>query len=941
MDGKNGLKILYSNVQSMVNKIGELRAVIEMEKPDVVVLTETWTNEAISDAYIQLNGFEMVARRDRQDTTGGRGGGIVVFVRGVQAWNEEVETTFNQCAHIKLENGKKEINLYVVYRSPNSSKENDAELCQWVKTVSGHGENIIIGDFNFPGIGWESGTSDAKGRCFYETCMDAFITQHVQEATHNSGNLLDLVLTSDEDMVREVRMLGKIGSSDHEAMMVDMGTGATSEAEERWMRNYDRGDYKKMRQEVNLNWDIEFEGLGVEERWNRMEEVIESAMEKCIPWKKLSANRRPRWITGDIQRLIREKRKAWTRWKRNRSEMEKANYKKLEARVKKAIRNSKKSLEKAVAKNAKSDPKTFFAYINSCRETRAKIGPIRDESGNVMTDPRKQAERFNEHYASVFTRSTTAPPRKERVTEIKIEDVEFTTETIKNLIEGLEERSSPGPDGLNNRILKELKDVISYPLYALFRKSLDDGIVPRGWKDSVISPIYKKGNKSAPINYRPVNLTSNVCKLMERVLKRGIEDHLEGNVTKNSQHGFRRGRSPLTNLVEFIDKITKWIDEGKCVDVVYFDFSKAFDKVCHERLMVKLEAAGVCGKVQGWIREWLTERRQCVKVDGAMSAWKPVESSTPQGTVLGGTLFNVYVDDVDDDVVGFVRKFADDTKEASVVENEEDAEQLQRDIDAMAKWASEWEMCFNVEKCKVLHLGRNNRRFRYRLGNVEIQEANEEKDLGVWFDVSMKPSIMCERAAKDANKALGMIARTFHYRTKDVLIPLYKTFVRPKLEYASVAWSPWLAKDISELEKVQRRMMRMVVGVEGRKYEERLEAVGLTTLSERRARGDMVETFKTLKGANRVDKEKWFQLQEEESRPTRANANIVDGESVKKREVIVPQRANLEIRKNFFTVRVADAWNSLPDAVKASVSVNGFKNAYDGWRRTQKHEFGS
>ena len=941
MDRENGMKLLYANMQSMMNKMGELRALIDMERPDVVVLTETWTNNSVNDAFVQLKGFEMVVRCDRRDTMGGRGGGIAVYAKGVHAWSENVETTFNQCAHVKIKNKKQMLNLYVVYGSPNSTRENDAELCEWVRKMPSNEVKIIMGDFNYPGIQWDNGTSNARGREFYETCMDAFLTQHVQGETHRSGNTLDLVLTSDEDMVKEIKMIGKIGSSDHEAMLVDLCVGATLEAKEKWMRDYGRGDYEQMRRALDIDWNVEIGGVGVEEMWQRIERKIEEVSEAFIPWKKISPNHQPRWLTGDVRRLMKEKRKAWAKWKKTRSEVDKSTYKELEGKVKKVIRNRKKAVEKSVARNAKTNPKSFFSYINGCRVARTKVGPIKDENGDVIMDPKEQAERFNEHYASVFTRSTIAPPCKEPVTEEKIEDVDFSVETVKNLIDGLKERASPGPDGINNRVLKETRDIIAYPLFRLFRKSLDEGIVPRGWKDSIISPIYKKGKKSEPVNYRPVNLTSNVCKLMERVLKRSIEDHLEKKVTKNSQHGFRPGRSPLTNLVEFGGKITEWVDEGRSVDVVYFDLSKAFDKVCHERLVVKLEAAGVCGLIQKWIREWLSERRQAVRVDGMVSSWTEVKSSTPQGTVLGGTLFTVYIDDVDDDVTGFFRKFADDTKGANIVENRNDADRMQQDINAMMEWGRKWEMSFNVEKCKVLHIGRNNRRFQYRMGDIEMQVADEEKDLGVWFDSSLKPSTQCEKAAKEANAALGMITRSFHYRTKDVLIPLYKTFVRPKLEHASVVWSPWLVKDQQELEKVQKRVMRMVVGVEGSSYEERLERVGLTTLVERRTRGDMVETFKTLRGMNRVEKGEWFVIQEEETRPTRANARVVEGEIVKKREVLVPQRYNLEIRKNFFTVRVPEEWNRLPDVVKASASVNGFKNAYDKWKRTKNSETGS
>ena len=201
------------------------------------------------------------------------------------------------------------------------------------------------------------------------------------------------------------------------------------------------------------------------------------------------------------------------------------------------------------------------------------------------------------------------------------------------------------------------------------------------------------------------------------------------------------------------------------------------------------------------------------------------------------------------------------------------------------------------------------------MDGIKLQAAEEEKDLGVWYSTSMKPAIQCEKAAKDANAALGMITRSFHYRTKEVLIPLYKTFVRPMLEYAVGAWRPWQQGDIDSIEKVQKRVMRMVSNARGAGYEERLSEVGLTTLEERRARGDMVETFKTLSGMNRVVASEWFDMQEEEARPTRANAVVVEGEMVRKKKVLVGQRANLEVRKNFFTVRVANEWNRLPPAL--------------------------
>ena len=320
-------------------------------------------------------------------------------------------------------------------------------------------------------------------------------------------------------------------------------------------------------------------------------------------------------------------------------------------------------------------------------------------------------------------------------------------------------------------------------------------------------------------------------------------------------------------------------------------------------------------------------------VDGMESDWELVGSSVPQGTVLGGILFILFVNDIDVDVVAFLRKFADDTKIAKVVETENDAVALQRDVDTLVEWARKWEMTFNVEKCKVLHVGRRNKKFEYRMGDVVLSQTTVEKDLGVWMSGDLKSAYQCEKAAKLANAALGLISRSFHYRTKSILVPLYKKFVRPKLEYAVAVWNPWMRKDEEVLEKVQQRFIRMLCDVRGKTYEEKLNSAGLTTLAERRARGDMIETFKTMRGFNRVNREEWFKIQvESEHRPTRMNTIMVDGEPERRKEVIVGARAQVDVRKNFFTVRVEKAWNELPETVKAQKTVNGFKNHYDRWR---------
>ena len=207
----------------------------------------------------------------------------------------------------------------------------------------------------------------------------------------------------------------------------------------------------------------------------------------------------------------------------------------------------------------------------------------------------------------------------------------------------MKDNKSPGVDGIPPKLLKEIEQ-ISTPLAKVFNLSLEEGIVPSEWKEANITLLFKKGSRNKPENYRPVSLTSVVCKLLETLIRDHMLEFLvKHKLINTSQHGFLKARSCLTNLLCFLEEITKWVDDGSPVDVVYLDFQKAFDKVPHQRLLLKLKAHGIGNDVINWIEKWLTHRRQRVIVDGEISNWKSVLSGVPQGSVLGPILFLIYI----------------------------------------------------------------------------------------------------------------------------------------------------------------------------------------------------------------------------------------------------------------------------------------------------------
>ena len=558
------------------------------------------------------------------------------------------------------------------------------------------------------------------------------------------------------------------------------------------------------------------------------------------------------------------------------------------------------------------------------KQNKINVGPINRENGGLCYNNKEMAEELNKHYAKVFTEEDENLPRNPPSHDCpEMADIHFTPQTVEEVLKHLKNSSSPGPDEISQRVLKETAHEVSLPLCILFNKSMNSGIVPADWRCANVVPIYKSGPKGEPVNYRPISLTSVVVRVMERILKNKMLLYLRSNKIINpSQHGFLPKKSTSTNLNEYLEYITKQLDEGQPVDVLYLDFSKAFDKVPHRRLIQKLTCYKFPINLTNWIASWLKGRKQRVLVNGVFSDWRDVISSVVQGSVLGPILFLIYINDIDtciNNKEGIISKFADDTKVAKVVTNDETAAEMQEIIHNLENWCKNWGMLFNIKKCCILHFGHSNKRYNYKMNEETLETRSTQRDLGIMISNNCLPATQCALAAKKANQVLGQVNRSFSCKTKEIMLQIYKVFVRPHLEYAVTAWSPWHKKDAEIIEKIQRRATRRISDIHG-PYPQRLQQLGLTTLEERRERGDAIEVFKYVRGFLDVEKETLFKT------------NIADYPRTRHQHTFMPltvPRANLDLRKNFFTVRGAKLWNSLPSALRESKTINKFKNGYD------------
>jgi hypothetical protein len=361
-------------------------------------------------------------------------------------------------------------------------------------------------------------------------------------------------------------------------------------------------------------------------------------------------------------------------------------------------------------------------------------------------------------------------------------------------------------------------------------------------------------------------------------------------------------------------------------DAIFLDFAKAFDKVPTRRLLEKVKAVGIGGRVLAWIEKWLTDRKQRVVLQGESSEWEPVKSGVPQGSVLGPVLFLIFIRDIDT-AAGqntLIKKFADDTKAAGRADNQEETGELQGVLDNMEEWAARWKMEFNIKKCKVMHFGASNKKHQYTMNGQALETTREERDIGVLVTDDLKPAAQCAKAAKTATTVLGQITRSFRYRDKKIFLALYLRYVRPHLEFASQAWSPWYAKDIQTLEKVQKRAVSMINGLKPGTYDEKLKELGIQSLKDRRLEADMVLTYKLVHGKLPVKGDCWPKLVFERNGRDFPHVTRSAADELRLRQPF----ARTDRRKNFFTVRVCEAWNMIPPDIKKSKTIGQFKKNY-------------
>ena len=940
--------------------------------PEIVCLLESHLKPDILNTEIEISHYN-IFRADRSNRSHG---GIINYVHETLNAEEIISYSNSTCELLIIHIQEKNCLICTVYRPPDTKSTEFLPIIDKLKQAfqQYQGLDIVLtGDLNFPNIDWSDPlcrkitkvSSDKNLQVEKLLCLtdDYFLHQLISQPTRND-NILDLMFTNITDELYDCNISEYKTMSDHRMIELKLNcpqsyTGDTKDkCDEIKMSgfhslNFHKADYCEINKDLaDINWSELLNNKTVNDQLALFYETTLNIAKKHTSEKKVNLTKKKR------SRFYKERKALWR--KRRRVQKKKDSVQKqellseIEVSIKKSHKDEKLHNEIFAIDKIATNSKYFFTYANKTRKCKDKVGPLIDKDNKeIITDPTKIADTLQSQYCSVFSQ----PKESEKIENIKeffevnepsgfrkqnsclsqvmnhnkpkediLTDINFTPEDVESCINKIKKHAAPGPDGFSAILLRECSKELSKPLYQIFRNSINTGDVPNDLKDAIITPIPKGGLKSDPKNYRPINLISHLLKALEKVICCRIVSFLEDNKKINiNQHGFRKLHSCLSQLIEHYDTIIEAVSSGANMDVVYLDFSKAFDVVDHNILLRKLKAVGISGKIGLWIHNFITGRRQTVSVNKRLSSSEIVRSGVPQGSCLGPILFLIMISDIDDkdDTESTVSSFADDTKVSRIIRLLQDCDDLQTSLNHIYNWSSINNMNFNELKFKALRYGgdiEDIKDFKYKTPTgKEIPFESSVKDLGIIMSNNLTFKEHIETLATRCRGLSAWILRTFITRQKSPMMILFNSLILPRIDYCSQLWAPHYNKDWSALEAIQRRFTNQIDEVKSLDYWSRLKSLRLYSTERRTERYQIIYLWKIIEGF---------------APNLKVNKICTKFSNRRGRSCLLPKLKRREcsaktttLRESSFGIHAPKLFNCLPKHIRdiTSVSVDTFK----------------
>lgn len=850
------LTIFYQNARGFVpfsslgekimpldtDKILNFQSYIFENKPDVVILNETWLSKEHFDNEIFPNDTYQVFRLDRSTKSHPpdpllckkfkrKGGGIVIAVKStVEIEAKEICLKSKaEILSINLKSNDSQLCITTCYRVGTLGEQNLIEIEKHLRNVISmkkYKAHVIIGDFNLSNISWSNNSaSNELERSFLDMFNDLGLSQMIQTPTHEKGRILDILLTNVPGIISNINVLDKdkVCNSDHFGILFDLKTKIKHKNKKVKLLNYKKANWEGLNTDLkSVKWDRYLKCSEPEYAWSSFKNILFHFINKHIPTITVKNHDQPPWYDNEVHDFCRKKERLRSKFKDSGIKSDYEQYSKCRKEFKRLVKDKMLSNFED-----NEDPslisKKFWAHLKSTSKS-TRIPESVHYKGRIKNTPIDQAEMFNEYFKDQFS-DASAYDIDVDFRNDESNDIDFNFSRIHKLLKKTNTNKAPGPDGIHGNILKHCSSSLAYPLSLLFKVSYSTGCIPNDWKTANVVPVHKKGDKGSVENYRPISLTSLVMKIFEKVIRDELLAKCQ-NKLNPFQHGFLPQKSCTTQMLLFTDSLSLSLNDKVRADVVYFDFAKAFDSVNHDIIISKLKNEfGINGSLLKFIVNYLQHRKQCVLVNGAKSGFGGVSSGVPQGSILGPLLFVLFINDmaycVDEHTN--IALYADDTKIWRRIESWNDHIILQNDIDLLHRWSIANKIKFHPKKCKVLPVSPTIRSdsiwnafpfqdFYYSLNGNDLEFVKNEIDLGVNVTTSLNWHEQCLALHLKASSRLGLLKRIMHF-VKDIRRKrvFYLAIVRSIFEHCSTIWRPINDTMIIKLESVQRRAVKWIL----------------------------------------------------------------------------------------------------------------------------------
>ncbi|XP_044761984.1 uncharacterized protein LOC123319186 [Coccinella septempunctata] len=727
-----------------------------------------------------------------------RGGGVLLAVRDDC---DAVELSFpdrDQFHNIDIVGVKvifrlKTVYIFVVYIPPNINPDQVKNLLELLESLHYLYDSnlLVIGDFNQPLFTVKVEPERSNNLAMLALGQFVSFYELVQSncVTNDFGRLLDLAFSNLNCKVCRDSVPFVSEDCFHPALDISVEI-KTPSADFPYNTEFDPLNYNFRKANfaglysdlADRSWNFLGDVLDVNVALDIFYSILYDLLDRHVPRFSSCKKKYPPWFNQSIIRKIKEKDKVFRKLRKFNLDSHRHQFANLRRQIKNDIRMAYSQYVKYSEESIINDPSKFWSFIEK-KKGCSRIPGILNYDGVELSSGGDIVDAFASFFSSVFTISD-APVNLDNLftsnrSTIGIES--FSESEVITALKRVKNDLTSGNDGIPGLIIRDCASVLAAPLLTIFNRSLETSCFPEVWKICKVIPVHKKGNKSIQ------------------------------NILIEEQHGFVPKRSTVTNLITFTQIVCNALEDKNQVDTVYTDFSKAFDRMDHNVLLSKLDSMGFDGRLLRFLHAYLRDRPQYVNFRGHRSRKYYANSGAPQGSNLAPLLFLLFINDIGQNMSSFFLLFADDLKIFRIIRTVYDCMLLQNDLNTLSSWCLLNRLPLNIDKCSFFTFSgkHSSVNYAYSINNTPLNKTDSCKDLGIYFDQKLSFAYHIEMSVSSAKKMLGLICRSCKdFKTEKSFITLYDAYVRSRLEYGNLVWSPIHAVHIQSIESVQRQFMK-------------------------------------------------------------------------------------------------------------------------------------